>query len=110
MIFISTIFKLMPLKKSHTMNLKTENSLSNLKKLNIYLQVLGFLFFGILFVLAWALYKERMLNYDPAFFSFRIIYDKNYDVELGRWGSIISQILPLWFLKSGCSLETFLRV
>jgi hypothetical protein len=51
-----------------------------------------------------------MLNYDPAFFSFRILHDKTYDIELGRWGSVLSQVLPLWFLKAGASLETFLRV
>jgi hypothetical protein len=51
-----------------------------------------------------------MLSFDPAFFSFRILFEKNFNVELGRWGSIVSQLLPLWFLKNGCSLETFLRV
>jgi hypothetical protein len=82
-----------------------------MKKLNGFLlQLTGVLFFGALFALAWTFYKERMLNYDPAFFSFRILFDKDYDVELGRWGSVVSQALPLWFLKAGCSLETFLRV
>ena len=77
---------------------------------SLLLQLSGLLFFGSLFILAWILFKERMLNFDPAFFSFRIIFEKNYDVELGRWGSVFSQALPLWCLKAGCSLETFLRV
>jgi hypothetical protein len=76
----------------------------------LWMQAIGILFFGTLFCFAWLCFKERMLNYDPAFFSFRILQDKNYDIELGRWGSVISQALPLWFLKLGCSLETFLRV
>jgi hypothetical protein len=74
-----------------------------------YFQFLGILFFGSLFILSWIFFKERMLNYDPAFFSFRILYDKTFDIELGRWGSVLSQLLPLWFLKSGSSLETFLK-
>ncbi len=82
-----------------------------MKKSNgLFFQLTGVLFFGTLFLLAWIFFKERMLNYDPAFFSFRIIFEKNYDIELSRWGSVVSQVLPLWFLKAGCSLETFLRV
>jgi hypothetical protein len=87
-----------------------DKSFPLVKRINISVQILGFLFFGALLFLAWIFFKERMINYDPAFFSFRIIHEKNYDIELGRWGSVVSQVLPLWFLKSGCSLETFLRV
>src|SRR5689334_21683384 len=80
------------------------------KSNGLLLQSIGLLFFGTLFTLAFVFYKERMLSYDPAFFSFKIIFERDFDVELGRWGSVVSQVLPLWFLQLGCSLETFLRV
>src|SRR5207249_4936463 len=35
--------------------------------------------------------------------------DRAFDIELNRWGSVLSQALPLIFLKAGCSLQTFLR-
>jgi len=80
------------------------------KRLGYFIQLIGVFFFGFLFCLAWYYYKERMLSFDPAFFSFRIIDDENFDVELGRWGSVISQWLPILALKQSCSLETFLRL
>jgi hypothetical protein len=73
------------------------------------MHIIGFVFFGSLFCLAWIFFKERMLAVDPAFFSFRIIQDKSYDIELHRWGSVVSQIIPLMLLKSNCTLETFLK-
>ncbi len=72
-------------------------------------QILGLLFFGTLFALAWVFFKERMLTFDPAYFSFRIIQEHKYDIELGRWGSVVSQIIPLWLYEHGCSLKAFLQ-
>lgn len=85
-------------------------NLTEEKRLGYYIQLIGIFFFGFLFYLSWIYYKERMLSFDPAFFSFRIIDDENFDVELGRWGSVISQWIPILALKQSCSLETFLRL
>jgi hypothetical protein len=73
-------------------------------------QFIGFLFFGTLFLLAWVYYKERILSFDSSFYAFQIIQSKTYDIELGRWGDILSQLLPVMALKNHCSLETFLRL
>lgn len=73
-------------------------------------QFIGFLFFGTLFILAWVYYKERILSFDSSFYAFQIIQSKTYDIELGRWGDVLSQLLPVMALKNHCSLETFLRL
>ncbi|MGQ0829459.1 MAG: hypothetical protein ACT4ON_13810 [Bacteroidota bacterium] len=79
----------------------------NYKTITLFI---GVLFFSFLIYISWLFYKERVLCFDPAFFAFQIIDTKNFSIALGRWGSVFSQILPLWALKNGCSLETFLRL
>lgn len=59
--------------------------------------------------MAWVFFKERMLNYDPAFFSFLMIQEDSFSPVLGRYGTILSQLLPYALLKSGADLETILR-
>jgi len=73
-------------------------------------QVMGLAFFGFLFYLSLSFYKERMINFDPAFFSFLIVNSKNFFFPLGRWGSFFSQIIPVMSLKYGVSLRTFLLI
>lgn len=72
--------------------------------------VLGFCFLCFLGILSLIFYQERTLSFDSAYFSFELIQKKTFFTPLGRWGSVISQILPLSFLKFGCSLKTFLKV
>ena len=80
------------------------------KKYKLIVQLIGLLFFGFLFLLAWYFYKERMLCFDSAFSSFKIIEYKDFQIELGRWCDVFAQVLPLWALKHGCSLITFLHL
>lgn len=70
----------------------------------------GILFFSFLLYLSWVFFKERVLAFDPAFFSFLMIDQKGFSIALGRWGSVFSQILPLMAFKNGCSLSTFLHL
>ncbi len=77
---------------------------------NKNIQLLGFLYFLFFGVLALIFYKERMLWADSAAFSLEVLQTKSFFTPLGRWGSVFSQILPLLFLKAGCSLATFLKV
>ncbi len=72
------------------------------------LDVFANVFFFLLFVLASYFYKERMLCYDPAFFSFNIIHDLDFYPVLGRWGSVFSQILPVIFANYGADVKTIL--
>lgn len=80
------------------------------KRKNLFFQLIGHLFFIVMFILAWVYYKERMITFDGSFYAFKIIHFNSYNVEVGRYGAILTQILPYLFFKNGCSLETFLRV
>ncbi|MDF2437830.1 MAG: hypothetical protein K0Q95_2206 [Bacteroidota bacterium] len=70
----------------------------------------GLLFFGFFLFLGWYFFKERVLAFDPSFFTFLMIDQRDYSIALGRWGSVFSQVLPLAALKNGCDLSTFLHL
>lgn len=80
------------------------------KHFNKIILLFGCLFFAFLFFVSWVFFKERMLSFDPAFFSFLMLDQTDFSFALGRWGSVFSQALPLAALKDDCSLETFLRL
>lgn len=75
---------------------------------NIYL--LGLLLLGVLFAFSLAFYRERVMNFDASFFAFLMIDTNDFSIALGRWGAVLAQILPLFALKSGYSINTFLRL
>lgn len=79
-------------------------------KSNLPVQLTGFLFFSVLFIFSWVFYKERMLCFDPAFFLYKMIEYKDFSIELDRWGSAPSQLLPLFAIHKGFSLLTILRL
>jgi len=95
------------LKKNRQVEMISKLSINSISTL--FIRLLGVAFFGTLFWFALIFFKERMLTADPAFFSFRIIQDRSYDIELHRLGSAVSQVLPLILLKLGCTLEVFLK-
>lgn len=65
--------------------------------------------FLVMAVMAWVLYKERMLNFDPVFFTFLMLQDEWFSPVLGRYGTILSQLLPFTLMKFDASLETILK-
>ena len=73
-------------------------------------EITGHLFFAVLFAFAFQFYQERMLHYDPAYFSFMVLQEQTFSIALGRWGSAFSQWLPLLASMKGCSLEDFLKL
>jgi hypothetical protein len=70
----------------------------------------GHIFFLVLFLFALVYYRERMLYYDPAFFSFQMIDSNNFSIAINRWGSALAELLPLWALYNQATLETFLQL
>src|ERR1051326_3299744 len=74
----------------------------------IAIQLTGFIFFSFFIFLSVLYYKERMLSFDPAFFSFCMIQNNGFNIALGRWSNVITELLPWMGLKAGCSLKTFL--
>lgn len=75
-----------------------------LKRLNIDLA--GHLCFLILIVFSVVHFKERILNYDSAWYAFKM---SNYgELMYGRPVAVISQLIPWILLKLGVSLKVFL--
>ena len=74
------------------------------------IQFIGSLFFGFLFYLALVYYKERMLSFDPAYYSFLLLQQKAYNFSNGRWISYITEIVPVIALKNNCSIVIFLKL
>ncbi len=83
---------------------------NNIIKTDSFTATIGHLFFLILFIYSLVFFKERIIYSDPAFFSFLLIDQNNFSFVLGRWGTIFSQMAPLYGLRHGVSLETFLQL
>lgn len=79
------------------------------RKVPVVLLISGLIVFCVMGAMAWILYKERMLNFDPAFFSFLMLQEEWFSPVLGRYGTVLSQILPFSLMKAGADLETILR-
>jgi hypothetical protein len=69
-------------------------------------RITGHLFFLILLVLAGIFYKERILYADSAFYIFKIINFSKFNVEAGRVGALLTQVLPLSAVKLGLPLKS----
>src|ERR1700722_11277254 len=79
-------------------------------RFKVSIQVMGLLFFGVLFYISWIYFKERMLNFDPSAFCFWMIETKTFYIMLDRWTTAFSQVIPLIALKNHCSLISFLKL
>ncbi|MDB5272749.1 MAG: hypothetical protein JWO58_1116 [Chitinophagaceae bacterium] len=82
----------------------------NEKGLRLASGILGYVFFAVFFVIAWVYYKERMLPFDGAFQCFKLIDTQAFNIEAGRFGVLLTQVLPFLALKVGATLETVLRL
>lgn len=81
------------------------------KKNHFYFaQIIGFIFFLYFGSLSIYFYKERTLSFDTSSFVLQLVQNKTFFTPLDRWGSVFSQIIPLIFIKTGCSLSVFLKV
>lgn len=79
------------------------------KKISLFYQVTGFLFFGILFYMSIYFFKERELFADQSYSDLRLIVSGGLkNVDLGRYSDIIRMILPWVALKLGLSLSAIL--
>ncbi len=71
--------------------------------------MLGAAVLAWLLVLSWTYYLERTACFDSAWFSWLIIYDGIPHSFLARYGSWLSQLLPVALVHAGASLEAVLR-
>lgn len=82
---------------------------TNHKKTPVLLLLTGGVIFGIMAMMAWILFKERMLHYDTAWISFLLIQEGEFTPVLGRYGMALGQILPYFLIKSGAELSLILK-
>lgn len=66
------------------------------------------LFFISLCIIAVVFYRERTLHYDPAFFVWGMINEKDFFIALSRYGAWLGQSIPLLFIKAGSDIKTAL--
>lgn len=79
------------------------------KRTPILLLLSALLVFAVMAFMAWIFFRERMTNFDPSFFSFLMIQEEWFSPVLTRYGTVLSQLLPLAMVKAGASLETVLK-
>ena len=86
------------------------DEIPNERGLRIASTILGVIFFFTFFIIAWVYYQERMIPYDGAFYCFKMIDAKSFNLELGRIGAVTSQLLPWISLQFDSDLETIIRL
>ncbi|WP_018341386.1 hypothetical protein [Cytophaga aurantiaca] len=70
--------------------------------------LLGHFFMLLLVYLSVYFYAERVLYYDSAYQCFQLINSESYNIEAGRWSTILVQTFPLIAIKLGLPLKTVL--
>ena len=78
-------------------------------KLNIY-RLAGHLTFLVLFILSSLFYLERTIFIDAAYQTFNLIQAKGFQTYAGRFGVVLSEIIPLIAIKLGMGLEQILFI
>lgn len=74
------------------------------------LRWIGHLFFGVLLLMSLLYFKERLLHFDAANYTFQLLYFEDFYIGHGRWISAPTQLLPLLAIKLGASLRTVLLI
>jgi hypothetical protein len=72
------------------------------------IKLIGHLYFGILVIMAIIFYKERIIYCDAADYIFLIINKSTFHFEINRYGSAISQILPVIAVNAKMPLKVVL--
>lgn len=81
----------------------------NLSSKRITELLLHFIFLLLLCV-SYSYFLERTIPFDGAYYSFKIIFYENFNIENERWGACYNQILPLLGVKMGFPLPTILKL
>ncbi len=72
------------------------------------LVIIGHVFFGLQLIMSLIYYKERLLSFDAANYTFQLIYFEDFYIGHDRWISAPTQLLPLLAIKLGASLKVIL--
>lgn len=65
----------------------------------------GFIAYLALIILAFVFYKERIIYADSAFHLFFLIKNGSFEIQAARFGTLLTQILPLICIKLGTPLK-----
>lgn len=76
---------------------------------NRLLLLLGHAFFLTYLAGCLFFYKERLLNFDSAYYTFHLLFQDEYFIKHGRWISYLTQFFPLFMKDQGVALTTFLQ-
>lgn len=76
---------------------------------NRILLILGHVFFLAYLAGCLVFYKERLLNFDSAYYTFHMLFQGDYFIKHDRWISYLTQFFPMMVMKNGGSLATFLQ-
>lgn len=76
---------------------------------NRLLLLLGHAFFLTYLAGCLFFYKERLLNFDSAYYTFHLLFQEDYFIKHGRWISYLTQFFPMMVMEQGGSLATFLQ-
>ncbi len=68
-------------------------------------KITGHLFFLVLGIFSLIFYKERLLYYDSAFYSFQMIDQLNFAIAHIRWSAVVNELLPVALIKWGVPLK-----
>lgn len=72
------------------------------------LVIIGHAFFGLQLIMSLIYYKERLLSFDAANYTFQLLYFEDFYIGHDRWISAPTQLLPLLAIKLGASLKVIL--
>ncbi|MEL7020499.1 MAG: hypothetical protein AAGK47_02710, partial [Bacteroidota bacterium] len=69
----------------------------------------GHLFFVSWIVISWIFYTERIVNFDTAYYTFKLIVDQAFFFPHERYINLFTQWLPLLLIELEAPLATVLR-
>lgn len=70
------------------------------------IKALSLFFFLAILLIAIVFYKERVFYYDSAFQFFKILFFDKFNIEAGRYGTVIVQLPVIIAMKLGFSLKS----
>src|SRR6185437_8374974 len=78
------------------------------RKISLFVQAVGFIFFGILFYISWQFYLERIIGQDSGYNLFQIMQGEKFVSELKRYGDFYPPLFPLLAYKIDFSFPSIL--
>src|SRR5690348_732392 len=80
------------------------------RKISLFVQATGLVFFSILFWFCWQFYLERIISFDGSFYVFQLMQGEKFVSSPGRYGDYIAEVLPLLAYKMDFPFHTILVI